>query len=128
MRFLDSDFLIGVLRGEPGVKKMFSELLDEEAATTSINEFEIMFGAFYCGRGQELAEAKKLFSELEVFSFDREAAHRAADIHSQLAKKGEKIDIKDLLIASIVLENSGILVTRNTKHFRRIKSLKIQEW
>ena len=34
----------------------------------------------------------------------------------------------DLMIASIVLANSGILVTNNVKHFERIKKLQFENW
>ena len=34
----------------------------------------------------------------------------------------------DLRIAAIVMENGGVLVTRNLKDFQRIPSLAIEDW
>ena len=44
--------------------------------------------------------------------------------------KGENICYEDfdLMIASICLANDLILITNNTKHFDRIKELKIENW
>jgi len=38
------------------------------------------------------------------------------------------VDNFDILIASIVLDNDGILVTNNTEHFNRIGKLRIENW
>jgi tRNA(fMet)-specific endonuclease VapC len=34
----------------------------------------------------------------------------------------------DMLIAAAALSRGAILVTHNTKHFSRIKGLKIEDW
>jgi tRNA(fMet)-specific endonuclease VapC len=36
--------------------------------------------------------------------------------------------LMDLLIASIALANNVILVTHNTREFKRVKGLKIEDW
>ena len=43
-------------------------------------------------------------------------------------KRLKKIGRTDLLIASIALANRAILVTRNTKHFRLIPGLQLENW
>jgi tRNA(fMet)-specific endonuclease VapC len=46
----------------------------------------------------------------------------------RLEVDGTIIGSNDMLIASIVLAHDGILVTHNTKEFRRISGLKIDDW
>ena len=72
MRCIDTDLLIFILRGKKEARKIVAEL-DEEAkgATTSINSFEIFFGAYKSERKEEnLREATKLLKRLTVFPFD----------------------------------------------------------
>jgi tRNA(fMet)-specific endonuclease VapC len=45
-----------------------------------------------------------------------------------LESKGSIIGPNDIIIASTVLANNGILVTHNVKEFKRIKNLKIENW
>ena len=47
---------------------------------------------------------------------------------ARLEKKGAKIDDFDLLIAATAVRNNLILITNNTKHFKRIHRLTIQDW
>jgi tRNA(fMet)-specific endonuclease VapC len=41
---------------------------------------------------------------------------------------GNIIGGNDLLIASTVLANDGILVTHNTKEFNRVENLIVEDW
>ena len=128
MKFADSDFIISVLRGSQKVMKKLDEFNEEQLATTSINEFEVLYGAVHNGKLDEVAQAKKFFERLKIFEFDGPSAQIASKLHSQLTKQGNRIDFMDLFIASIVLANNGTLVTRNKKHFDRIPGLEIEEW
>jgi len=47
---------------------------------------------------------------------------------SRLKKSGEMISDFDLLIGCTALENELILVTENVGEFKRLKSLKIENW
>lgn len=60
--------------------------------------------------------------------FAVEATRIFGAISADLVKNGKKIDDADLLIASIVLANKGVLVTNNIKHFSRISGLKLESW
>ncbi len=63
-----------------------------------------------------------------VLPLSEEAATHAADQYATLCKQGKPLDDIDLLIAGIALANNPVLVTRNTKHFRRIEGLKLADW
>ena len=52
----------------------------------------------------------------------------SGEILSKLEKKREVIDFRDVMIASIVIENDVALYTRNVKHFKRVEGLKLYEF
>ena len=130
MKCLDSDLLIAILRGKKEAYSKATEL-DEEAkeATTSVNAFEIFFGANKSARKSEnMKEALELLESLNVIPLDLASSRKAAEISAKLATEDEPIDYRDALIAGIAIENDLTLVTRNKAHFSRIKNLKIETW
>lgn len=129
MECLDSNALIGILRNSAGAEAL-AEKLDEKGktATTSINAYEILFGAKKSGMEDNLAETRKLLGKLNVLYFDEEVAEKASEIHSELSKKGEQLDLRDIFIGSIALVNGCSVITRNVKHFSKIKGLKVEKW
>jgi len=52
-------------------------------------------------------------------------AWRAAEIFTDLRKRGAMTGENDLWIAATALEAGGVLVTRNVKHFHEIRGLKV---
>ena len=63
-----------------------------------------------------------------MFPIDESVIFVAADIYSILKKDGNIIGDADILIASIVLNNNGTLVSNNTKHFENIHNLNLVNW
>jgi len=55
-------------------------------------------------------------------------AKTAAIIQADLRKNGTEIGHTDTLIAGIAIISELQLVTNNTDHFKRIKSLEIANW
>jgi len=130
MKCLDSDLLVAILRGKKEALTIVEELDKEvKGSTTSVNAFEIYFGANKSVRKNEnTREASRLLERLTVFPFDLSSSRRAAEISAKLVAKGESIDYRDAMIAAIAIENGLTLVTRNESHFRRIKGLQIKAW
>ncbi len=50
------------------------------------------------------------------------------EIRYSLERAGMRIDQFDLLIGATARHHNLVLVTSNTKHFERIKDLKIEDW
>ena len=59
------------------------------------------------------------------YPFNDAVAWRAAEIFKDLRKRGVMTGENDLWIAATALEAGGVLVTRNEKHFREVRGLKI---
>jgi len=130
VKCLDTDLLVAILRGKEETRDRVAAL-DEggREATTSINAFEIVYGAQKSEkRSENLKEALRLLGRLHVMPFDVASARRAGEAAASLAAKGEGIDYRDSMIAGIALENDITLVTRNERHFSRIKGLKLEVW
>lgn len=130
MKCLDTDFLIAILRGKNAVKSKM-EALDIEGgnATTTINAFELFYGAYKStNRTRNLREVFKLLDRLVVLDFTLEASEVAGEITAQLETEGEMLDFRDIMIASIVKCNRMTIITRNINHFKRIEGLQIEKW
>ena len=129
MKCIDSDLLIAILRGNKEAYSKASKLEEAKEATTSINAFEIFFGANRSTKKTEnLKEASELLESLNVIPLDLYSSRKAAEISAKLATVGEPIDYRDAMIAGIAIENDLVLVTRNESHFNRIKELKMEIW
>jgi tRNA(fMet)-specific endonuclease VapC len=50
------------------------------------------------------------------------------DLKAALDRKGERIEDFDLLIAATALNLNYVLVTNNTKHYKRIEGLQLENW
>ena len=130
MKFVDTTFIISLLRGDKATMEKAKQLnLEGGAATTVINVYETAYGVF---RGtadppRRLLELERIFQNLDIFNLDYRATLRAAKISGELERKGNGIDPFDSLIAAIALVNGAdSLVTRNVSHFERINDLKIE--
>ena len=78
-------------------------------------------------RAQErLDSSEALLADLPVVAIHAAAAAEFDKLRKQ--KNLKKIGRADLLIASIVLANRALLVTRNVKHFRQVPSLRYENW
>ena len=130
MKCLDTDLLIAILRGKEEARQKVVALDEEgKASTTSINAFEVFYGANRSQKIKEnVKEASKLLDRLVVFPLDVSCSRKAAEISAKLVSKGETIDYRDTMIAAIAIENDLTLITRNGAHFRRIKDLKTEFW
>jgi len=130
MKCLDTDLLVAILRGKQEAQKIVEELdIESKAGTTSVNAFEIYYGAEKSAKKNDnLREATKLLERLATLPLDLPSSRKAAEISAALATKGETIDFRDAMIAAIAVENSLTLVTRNKSHFKRIKDLQVESW
>jgi hypothetical protein len=67
-------------------------------------------------------------SPLEVVSFHRDTAPAYGRLRATLEQKGIPIRSMDLLIATHALSPVAPLVTNNTREFRRVPGLRLENW
>ena len=102
--------------------------------TTSITVLEVQFGLQILAHGKRRTLLMQAFDQLiermgrRVASFDTAAAAEAADLMVVRRKKGRPVDLRDTMIAGIVLAQHAALATRNVGHFSEISATVINPW
>ncbi len=126
---LDSTVIIGFLRNKKDDVQLIQGLEAEaELATTTINAFEVYYGAYKSRNVQRnLVSAKGFPSTIELVTLDVGSAELAGQVLKELESEGKSIDIRDLFIGCIALSNGFTVVTRNKEHFQRIPRLHVVE-
>ena len=70
----------------------------------------------------------QFLSPLEVAPFERSATIAYGRLRTVLEKKGQLIGSMDLLIAAHAVSLDVRLITHDVREFRRVPSLKIENW
>jgi len=63
-----------------------------------------------------------------IYLFDENASKEYGKIRTHLEKRGQLIGPLDMLIAAHALSLQLIIITNNTKEFKRINSLPVENW
>jgi len=50
------------------------------------------------------------------------------DVKADLERRGERVDDFDVAIAAHAIAYDAAVVTRNTRHFARVRSLRVEDW
>ncbi len=128
---LDTTFIIDLLKGRKEAVDFLErrESLGEEIYLNSINVMELIKGAYlHTNSDKEEIEIRGLISSFVQLDFDMECAVLAGKIEAGLISIGETLEPEDLMIGAIALQNGEAIVTRNKKHFERIKDLRIESY
>ena len=124
---LDTSFIIDVLRGNEVVKKLKDsiDIANEAISVATPTIMELVKGA-YLSNKPDLEKQKILnfLSSLIALNLNKESAILAGEIEANLTQQGEIIELEDIMISAIVIANEETLITRNKKHFDKIKNLK----
>jgi tRNA(fMet)-specific endonuclease VapC len=88
---------------------------------------ELMYGA-HKSEHVEKNVARVEALQFERVDFDQADAEDAAKIRAHLAIKGKPIGPYDVLIAGQARARGLTVVTNNTKEFKRVPSLSIEDW
>ncbi len=128
--FLDTNICIYFLQGrKPQLKRKFQLFKPGDIKIPSIVKAELLLGAEKSERREfNLAKINEFLFPFTIIPFDTSAAEEYAAIRSALEKKGATIGANDYIIAATVLADNGLLVTNNTREFRRVPQLKVEDW
>ncbi len=130
MYFLDSNILIGFLRGN--LRSTYDILRKSDARLfkiPSVVKAELLVGAEKCDRpDEERLRVESLLLPYDIVPFDDSCTAHYANIRSQLEKAGKTISSNDYLIAATALAHSAVLVTNNVDEFKRVPGLSIECW
>ena len=125
---IDTDILIDLLRNKTKVVNSISEMETKgySLATTTINAFELFYGAYKSEkREKNLTSTKKLLKRLNILKMELASAQNAGRIYNELETEGQPIGLRDVMIGAITLTEGYSLATRNVEHFQKIKGVNL---
>jgi tRNA(fMet)-specific endonuclease VapC len=129
MRYLlDANAVIGLLSNT--ASKLARRARREkpgDLAISAIVAHQLFYGAF---KSQRTDRNVALVDALQfvVLEFDKEDARQAGWVRAFLADKGTPIGPYDVLIAGQAMARNMILVTHDSREFRRVPRLRIEDW
>jgi len=129
MKFLlDTNTASLAMRGEGDVAHHLTQTPREDICVSTVTEAELWFGVRKRKSKKLETIVRNFLAPIQKIGFSSDAAMIFGKIYSELEKSGKAIGTCDTMIASVALEMNLILVTDNTRHFERIKGLKLENW
>jgi tRNA(fMet)-specific endonuclease VapC len=129
---LDTSFLIDLLRGKDKKALERAKELDEKLESKGLSPITVMelWRGIMQSTNQEKEKKKvnELVSSLFMYPFGVEEAKKAGEIEARLLKKGEMIDLEDIMIAGVAMVHSEPILTRNKKHFSKVEGIHIETY
>lgn len=131
MRYmLDTNMCIYVIKKKPPrVLEQFKTFQIAEIGISTITLSELEYGVAKSTRKEQNREALiEFLAPLEILSFDEKASRHYGEIRAFLEREGIPIGSLDLLIAAHARSLMLPLVTNDTRAFKRIPGLQIENW
>ena len=126
---IDTDIIIFALRGDKTVLAKFEENKNIPISISLITYAELVFGAKRSGNEQKnMLKVNRIREIYPVEELNIGIMELFADIKANMYSKAIRIEDMDLFIAATAIYNDLTLVTNNTKHFRNIPLLKLENW
>jgi predicted nucleic acid-binding protein len=137
MILLDTDTVTHFSYGNANVRRKIEEVGDEELAIAIITRNEILRGRAESllkaasedelrKAAERFQQAEELLSDFVVVGFDDKSIEYFGRLRKQRNLK--KVGRADMLIACIALAHDALLVTRNTKDFKAVAGLRVDNW
>ena len=137
MIILDTNVLSTLMHRTPDISVV--AWLDRQPRTsvwtTSITILEVRFGLQVMPGGKKRSVLIEVFErvltekiERRVAPFDTLAAQHAADLMAVRQKNGRPGELRDSMIAGIVLASRATLATRNARHFDDLSISVVSPW
>jgi predicted nucleic acid-binding protein len=137
MILFDTDTLTHFSFGNTNVRRRAEEAKNERLAVTIVTRNEVLRGRaenlLKAADEKELRKAAERFRHAEelltdflVVGFSEDAIKHFGKLRKQKTLK--KMGRADMLIACIALAHDALLVTRNTKDYKNVPRLRIENW
>jgi predicted nucleic acid-binding protein len=110
---LDTNFIIGLLRGAQSYWDYLEQLLDTVPSISTITRAEVYAGC----HPAEQTQTRRLLNCFLALPVKTEIADMAGRLVYQYARRGITLHLEDALIGATALSDELILVTHNVSHF-----------
>jgi len=126
---LDTDICVYWLKKDDRIEQNAVSVGLENIAISFMTLSELYYGAHKSQHIKEnLASISLLTAKVSVVESNDQICARFGTLKVFLEKQGMIIDDADLFIAACALTTEATLVTNNTRHFKRIEDLRLQNW
>jgi tRNA(fMet)-specific endonuclease VapC len=129
---LDTDTCVFLMRRESEVLAERVQSVPLQQHMMSVVTFaELTYGVHASAaakRKQNQTVLDSLVLHLAVLDWPQEAAQHYAEIRLDLKKRGAQLGAADLMIAAHARALGATVVTNNSKDFRRVKGLQVENW
>ena len=127
---LDTDTCVALLRrNSPSLLKRLQSINPNHLAMSMVTWAELQYGVQASNRVEENRSAVALLGQhIKSLDWNHEAAMHYAHIQHALKTKGKLIGSNDLMIAAHALSLGATVVTNNTRDFKRVPQLSLENW
>lgn len=126
---LDTSICISTIRNKPDAIRLAFNRHHTQMCISSVTVMELMYGVEVSSQTQRnLANVEGFIARLDVLDYDVPAAAHTAQIRGELTKAGTQIGPYDQMIAGHARSRGLVVVTNNTKEFKRVPGLRIEDW
>ena len=126
---LDTNIVSHLVRNPAGpVALRIAEAGEETVCVNVVIAAELRFGARKKRSRKLTRQLNKILGALDILPLDSPVERHYAEIRDHLERKGTPIGPNDLFIAAHARAAGFTLVTDNTREFRRVPRLKVENW
>jgi tRNA(fMet)-specific endonuclease VapC len=111
------------------LEERFKKHDPDEFLISSITVGELIYGAYKSRQKDKNIEAIiKILSPFTAIDFDSKDAWEYGEIRAELESKGKIIGGNDMLIAAQARQRGLKVITNNTREYKRVPRLKVEDW
>lgn len=133
---MDTNVLSALMRSnpEPGIVKWLDAQPRNSIWITAVTSLEVRFGLQITPPGKKRTALIRSFELLldaidhRIAAFDAGAAEHSGDLMARRQLAGRPVELRDTMIAGIVLSRHATLATRNIAHFKDAGITLIDPW
>ncbi len=126
---LDTNLIIYTIKNRPvNVRNTFKKH-DGQMCVSTVSLGELIYGAERSAQPEKnMSVIEAMMARLEVLTFETQDTTHFGQLRAELARLGKPIGPYDTMIAGHARSRGLILVTNNTKEFKRVPGLRIENW
>jgi tRNA(fMet)-specific endonuclease VapC len=126
---LDTNIISDMIRNPFGlIAQRIEKFGHRDICTSIIVAAELRYGSAKKGSPKLLARVEGVLETIPVLALDVPVDGEYGGIRAELEAAGQTIGLNDLLIAAHAYTLDLTLVTDNTREFKRIRGLSVENW
>ena len=126
---LDTNIAIFTIKNKPETVRTLFNKHSGQMCLSAVSLMELIYGAEKSSNPERNLDVVEGFAaRLDVLPYDDDAALHAGQLRAELAKIGKPIGPYDQMIAGHARSQGLIIVSNNSKEFKRVPGLRHEDW